>query len=131
MESLFNVQQHYLRPRLMISFHCLINFTAYSKKSPNIFLSIYTGIRLREALADICRYHIIVRKRTRPSLPLKKSSFRIPPSPFSQRELHLSHQASLSSGTRGCNRPTVLCMPHLSLPSGRVLTLYPSPKSLP
>ena len=32
--------------------------------------------------------------------------FRIPPSPFSQRELHLSHQASLSSGTRGCNRPT-------------------------
>ena len=32
--------------------------------------------------------------------------FRIPPSPFSQRELHLSHQASLPSGTRGCNRPT-------------------------
>ena len=25
------------------------------------------------------------RKPTRPSLPLKKSSFRIPPSPFSQR----------------------------------------------
>ena len=42
----------------------------------------------------------------KPSLPLKKSSFRIPPSPFSQRELHLSHQASLPSGTRGCNRPT-------------------------
>ena len=31
----------------------------------------------------------------------------------------------------GCNRPTVLYLPHLSLPSGRVLTLYPSPKSLP
>ena len=67
--------------------------------------------------------------------PLKKEFFRIPPSPFSQREsfsktypsfltvkegvfstspsllqgeLHLSHQASLSSGTRGCNRPPVL-----------------------
>ena len=39
----------------------------------------------------------------KPSLALKKSSFRIPPSPFSQRELHLSHQASLSSGTRGCS----------------------------
>ena len=38
--------------------------------------------------------------------PIKKGFFRIPPSPFSQRELHLSHQASLSSGTRGCNRPT-------------------------
>ena len=37
-----------------------------------------------------------------------KKIFRIPPSPFSQRELHLSHQASLSSGTRGCNRPPVL-----------------------
>ena len=47
-----------------------------------------------------------VLKSSRPSLPLKKSFFRIPPSPFSQRELHLSHQASLSSGTRGCNRPT-------------------------
>ena len=35
------------------------------------------------------------------------------------------------SGTRGCNRPPVLYLPHLSLPSGRVLTLYPSPKSLP
>ena len=63
--------------------------------------------------------------------PIKEGFFRIPPSPFSQRELHLSHQASLSSGTRGCNRPTVLYMPHLSLPCGRVLTLYPSPKSLP
>ena len=50
------------------------------------------------------------------------------------------------SGTRGCNRPTVLYLPHLSSivfttlsvplvgdrnPCGRVLTLYPSPKSLP
>ena len=39
---------------------------------------------------------------------IKKGIFRIPPSPFSQREFHLSHQASLSSGTRGCNRPPVL-----------------------
>ena len=37
-----------------------------------------------------------------------KKIFRISPSPFSQRELHLSHQASLPSGTRGCNRPPVL-----------------------
>ena len=36
---------------------------------------------------------------------IKEGDFRIPPSPFSQRELHLSHQASLPSGTRGCNRP--------------------------
>ena len=36
-----------------------------------------------------------------------------------------------TSGARGCNRSPVLYLPHLSLPSGRVLTLYPSPKSLP
>ena len=28
-------------------------------------------------------------------------------------------------GTRGCNRPTVLYLPHLSLPSGRVLNPKP------
>ena len=32
------------------------------------------------------------------------------------------------SGTRGCNRPTVLYLPHLSLPSGRVLNPLPSPR---
>ena len=37
MESLFNTLQNHLRPLLMISFHCLINFTAYSKKSPTFF----------------------------------------------------------------------------------------------
>ena len=41
--------------------------------------------------------------------------YRIPPSPFSQRELHLFHQASLPSGTRGCNRPTVLAFLPLRL----------------
>ena len=43
-----------------------------------------------------------------PHLKIDGEFFRIPPSPFSQRELHLSHQASLPSGTRGCNRPPVL-----------------------
>ena len=37
MESLFNTLQNHLRPLLMISFHSLINFTAYSKKSPTFF----------------------------------------------------------------------------------------------
>ena len=32
------------------------------------------------------------------------------------------------SGTRGCNSPTVLYLPHLSLPSGRVLNPLPSPR---
>ena len=32
------------------------------------------------------------------------------------------------SGTRGCNRPTVLFLPHLSLPSRRVLNPLPSPR---
>ena len=32
------------------------------------------------------------------------------------------------SGTRGCNRPTVLYLPHLSLPNGRVLNPLPSPR---
>ena len=43
----------------------------------------------------------------KPSLPLKKDFFESLRLPF-QRELHLSHQASLPSGTRGCNRPPVL-----------------------
>ena len=54
-----------------------------------------------------------------PHLKIDGEFFRIPPSPFSQRELHLSHQASLqwslhplrfprsrwteTSGTRGCS----------------------------
>ena len=39
-------------------------------------------------------FNKIFRKPTRPSLPLRKAP--------------LSHQASLSSGMRGCNRPPVL-----------------------
>ena len=33
-----------------------------------------------------------------------------------------------TSGARGCNRSTVLWMPHLSLPWGRVLNPLPSPR---
>ena len=42
----------------------------------------------------------------KPSLPLKKV-FRIPPSPFSQRELHILTKPSLLR-KEGCNRPPVL-----------------------
>ena len=38
---------------------------------------------------------------------LKEGVFSTSPS-LLQGELHLSHQASLPSGTRGCNRPPVL-----------------------
>ena len=44
---------------------------------------------------------------TSPSL-LQGDFFRIPPSPFSQRELHRFPQAPFPSGDRGCNRPPVL-----------------------
>ena len=68
-----------------------------------------------------CIANSIFRKPTRPSLPLKKV-FRIPPSPFSQKEVFLKSSRpslplkeappfspSLSSlRKRGCNRPTVL-----------------------
>ena len=37
--------------------------------------------------------------------PLKKEFFRIPPSPFSQRELHILTKPSLLR-KEGCNRPT-------------------------
>ena len=40
-------------------------------------------------------------------LTVKEGVFSTSPS-LLQGELHLSHQASLSSGTRGCNRPPVL-----------------------
>jgi len=57
------------------------------------------------------------RKPTRPSLPLRKA----PP------------LISVFSPQARRRKPpySVLYLPHLSLPSGRVLTLYPSPKSLP
>ena len=95
-----------------------------------------------------------------PSLPLKKEFF-LPlrlsckeSSTFLTKPLFNSlydpfgspYRGQKPSGTRGCNRPPVLYLPHLSSivfttpsvplvgdrnPSGRVLTLYPSPKSLP
>ena len=40
-------------------------------------------------------------------LTVKEGVFSTSPS-LLQGELHLSHQASLPSGTRGCNRPPVL-----------------------
>ena len=76
--------------------------------------------------------------------PIKKGVFSTSPS-LLQGELHL--QPSLFNSLydpfgspcrgqkpqkEGCKPPySVLFMPHLSLPCGRVLTLYPSPKSLP
>ena len=42
-------------------------------------LAIHTGIRFREALANICRYHIAFLKSSRPSLPLKKAPPLTPP----------------------------------------------------
>ena len=60
-------------------------------------------------IIEIIHHDIVIFSKTYPSfLTVKEGDFRIPPSPFSQRELHLSHQASLPSGTRGCNRPPVL-----------------------
>ena len=44
-----------------------------------------------------------------------------------QGELHLSHQASLPSGTRGCNRPTVLNFLPLRLSCKESSTFSPSP----
>ena len=49
---------------------------------------------------------------------------------LSCKESSTSNQAFLLR-RKDVNRPTVLYLPHLSLPSGRGLTLYPSPKSLP
>ena len=51
-------------------------------------------------------YHIVFSK-SYPSILTIKEVFSTSPS-LLQGELHLSHQASLSSGTRGCNRPPVL-----------------------
>ena len=50
---------------------------------------------------------------------------------FPIKEGSTSHPAPLTLRGEGGNRPTELYLPHLSLPCGRVLTLYPSPKSLP
>ena len=56
--------------------------------------------------------YFFVLKSSRPSLALKKAPPLTP---------------ALSPQERGRKPPLVLYLPHLSLPSGRVLTLYPSP----
>ena len=71
----------------------------------------------------------IFRKPTRPSLPLRKAPPFTKPlfnslcDPFGSPS-----RGQKPSGTRGCNRPTVLYLPHLSLPCGRVLNPLPSPR---
>ena len=72
----------------------------------------------------------IFRKPTRPSLPLRKAP------PFISvffNGLYTPFGSPIcggqkSSGTRGCNRPTVLYLPHLSLSCGRGLNPLPSPR---
>ena len=57
---------------------------------------------------EIIHHHSVIFSKTYPSfLTVKEGVFSTSPS-LLQGELHLSHQASLSSGTRGCNRPPVL-----------------------
>ena len=57
---------------------------------------------------EIIHHDIVFFSKTYPSfLTIKEGVFSTSPS-LLQGELHLSHQASLSSGTRGCNRPPVL-----------------------
>ena len=52
---------------------------------------------------EIIHHHSVIFSKTYPSfLTVKEGDFRIPPS-LLQGELHFSHQASLSSGTRGCS----------------------------
>ena len=89
-----------------------------------------------------CIVNSIFRKPTRPSFPLKKV-FRIPPSPFSQKEVFLKSSRpslplkkappfspSLSSlRKRGCNRPTVLNFLPLRLSCKESSTFSPSPSS--
>ena len=50
----------------------------------------------------------MVRKPTRPSLPLKKSSFRIPPSPFSQKEGFLKSSRPSLPLKKAPPRPSLL-----------------------
>ena len=60
-------------------------------------------------IIEIIHHDSVIFLKTYPSfLTVKEGDFRIPPSPFSQMEVYFSHQASLSSGTRVCNRPPVL-----------------------
>ena len=50
---------------------------------------------------------VIISKTYQYFLTVKEGDFRIPPSPFSQRELHILTKPSLLR-TEGCNRPPVL-----------------------
>ena len=98
---------------LKASFHCTHWHRFFPLKKAFFYLSV------SPARKDFFR------KPTRPSLPLRKAPplisvfspqgrrgkppysvlfFRFPPSPFSQRELHL--QPSLPPQKEGCNRPT-------------------------
>ena len=57
---------------------------------------------------EIIHHHSVIFSKTYPSfLTVKEGDFRIPPSPFSQRELHILTKPSLLK-KEGCNRPPVL-----------------------
>ena len=57
---------------------------------------------------EIIHHDIVIFSKTYPSfLTVKEGDFRIPPSPFSQRELHILTKPSLLR-REGCNRPPVL-----------------------
>ena len=55
---------------------------------------------------EIIHHDIVIFSKTYPSFfTIKEGVFRIPPSPFSQRELHILTKPSLLR-KEGCNRPT-------------------------
>ena len=59
-------------------------------------------------IIEIIHHDIVILSKTYPSfLTVKEGDFRIPPSPFSQRELHILTKPSLLR-KEGCNRPPVL-----------------------
>ena len=59
---------------------------------------------------------------------LNFSFSKITPSLFTIKEGSTSHPDPLTLRGEGGNRPTVLYLPHLSLPCGRVLNPLPSPR---
>ena len=56
---------------------------------------------------EIIHHHSVISKIIPSFFTIKEGVFSTSPS-LLQGELHFSHQASLPSGTRGCNRPLVL-----------------------
>ena len=59
-------------------------------------------------IIEIIHHDIVIFSKTYPSfLTVKEGDFRIPPSPFCQRELHILTKPSLLR-KEGCNRPPVL-----------------------